>query len=68
MITSREHRGWPLDTEIHDLTAAGLAHASIVRMKIFTLDERLLLRRAGTLAATYRAAGATRARAVVPAA
>jgi len=56
MITSREHLGWPLDAEIRDLAAAGLIHASIVRMKLFTLDERLVLRRAGTLAAPDRAA------------
>ena len=56
MITSRENRGWPLDTEINDGRAAGLGHASVVRMKLFTLDERLVLRRAGALAAADRAA------------
>jgi len=56
IVTSREHRGWPPDTEIRDLAVAGLIHASIVRMKLFTLDERLVLRRAGTLAAPDRAA------------
>jgi mRNA interferase MazF len=50
MITSRENHGWPLDTEIRDLPAAGLAHPSIVRMKLFTLDERFVLRKAGALA------------------
>ena len=52
MITSRENRGWPLDVEIRDLPAAGLAHPSVVRMKLFTLHERLVLRKAGRLAAT----------------
>lgn len=51
MITSRENRGWPLDVELADLKAAALPHASIVRMKLFTLDERLVLRKAGRLAA-----------------
>ncbi len=51
MITSRENRGWPLDVEIRDLASAGLAHPSVVRMKLFTLDERFVLRRAGKLAA-----------------
>ncbi|HWZ95118.1 MAG TPA: type II toxin-antitoxin system PemK/MazF family toxin [Opitutaceae bacterium] len=55
MITSRENRGWPLDVEIRDLSAAGLGHASIVRMKIFTLDERFVLRKAGSLAEPDRA-------------
>ncbi len=56
MITSRENRGWPLDIEIGDLTAAGLSHPSIVRMKLFTLDERLVLRKSGALAARDQAA------------
>ena len=50
MITSRENRGWPLDTDIADLRAAGLGHPSVMRMKLFTLDERLVLRKAGRLA------------------
>ena len=49
MITSRENRGWPLDVAIADLDAAGLPHASVVRMKLFTLDERFVLRKAGRL-------------------
>ena len=56
MITSRENRGWPLDTDIADLRAAGLGHPSVVRMKLFTLDERFVLRRAGALAAPDAAA------------
>lgn len=56
MITSRENRGWPLDTEIRDLGSAGLSHASVVRMKLFTLDERFVLRKAGALAPADRAA------------
>jgi mRNA interferase MazF len=56
MITSRENRGWPLDVELTDLRAAGLPHASVVRMKLFTLDERFVLRKAGRLAETDRAA------------
>ena len=56
MITSRENRGWPLDTEIRELRAAGLSHASVVRMKLFTLDERFVLRKAGALAEADRAA------------
>jgi mRNA interferase MazF len=49
MITSRENRGWPLDTEIKDLAAAGLSHPSVVRMKLFTLDERFVLCKSGAL-------------------
>lgn len=51
MITSADHHPWPLDTPIENLEAAGLTHESVVRMKLFTLDARLVLRRAGVLAA-----------------
>ena len=50
MITSRENRGWPLDVELTNLKSAGLPHASVVRMKLFTLDERFVLSKAGRLA------------------
>jgi len=56
MVTGSEHRGWPLDTEIRDLAAAGLTHPSMVRMKLFTLDERFVIRRAGALAESDRGA------------
>jgi len=49
MITSAQHSNWPLDVEIEDLDAAGLPASSIVRMKLFTLDNQLVLRRTGVL-------------------
>lgn len=55
MITSRENRGWPLDVEITGLKAAGLPHPSVVRMKLFTLDERFVVRTAGRLDEVDRA-------------
>ncbi len=54
MITSASNAAWPLDVEITDQTAAGLAAASLVRMKLFTLDDRFILRRLGQLGATDR--------------
>ncbi len=51
MVTSAKNVRWPLDTEIEDLEAAGLRAPSVVRMKLFTLDHRLILRSAGRLAA-----------------
>lgn len=51
MITSRDNTHWPLDVVIHDGVAAGLNAPSMVRMKLFTLDNRLILRKAGALAA-----------------
>jgi mRNA interferase MazF len=49
MITSAKNSDWPLDTEISDLDSAGLPSASVVRMKLFTLDDQLVIRKAGTL-------------------
>jgi mRNA interferase MazF len=49
MITSSENSDWPLDTEIENLEAAGLPAPSKVRMKLFALDDGLILRKIGTL-------------------
>lgn len=49
MITSAKNSDWPLDIEIEDLDSAGLPSSSIVRMKLFTLDECLVIRKVGTL-------------------
>ena len=49
MITSARQSAWPLDWPIVDLTAAGLPQACVVRLKLFTLDERLVLGRLGAL-------------------
>lgn len=51
MITSAGNSPWPLDVSIGDLAAAGLSASSMVRMKLFTLDHRLVLRKAGRLSA-----------------
>jgi len=55
MITSAKHSAWPLDVPIIDLGATGLSAPSIVRMKLFTLDHRLILARLGKLADVDRA-------------
>jgi len=49
MITSSARSSWPGDVELDDLEAAGLRVACRVRLKIFTLDNRLIVRRAGSL-------------------
>ena len=50
MITSARHSAWPLDVELQDLDAAGLAATSIVRVKLFTLPDSRIIRKAGALA------------------
>jgi mRNA interferase MazF len=54
MITSAGNASWPLDTPITDTEKAGLQAASVIRMKLFTLDDRLILRRIGRLSAPDR--------------
>lgn len=49
MITSAGHAPWPLDVAISDLAGAGLPAPSMIRMKLFTLDNRLILKRLGKL-------------------
>lgn len=49
MITSKKNPSWPLDVEIADMKSAGLSVASVVRMKLFTLDQQLIVRKAGAL-------------------
>ena len=52
MITSAEQSSWPGDMAITDLESAGLTTDCLIRMKLFTLDDRLIIRKAGSLAAT----------------
>ena len=49
MITTSTHSPWPLDIPIADLSPTGLNTESIVRMKLFTLDQALIVRKIGTL-------------------
>jgi len=55
MITSARQSSWPLDWPLEDLQAAGLPQPCLVRFKLFTLDERLVLGGLGALAAADRA-------------
>ena len=54
MITTQTHAAWPGDVLLEGRVAAGLDFPCIVRLKLFTLDNRLLLRTIGTLAARDR--------------
>lgn len=49
MITSAKQSAWAADIAIIDLNSAGLKSPSVVRSKIFTLDERLILKTVGVL-------------------
>jgi mRNA interferase MazF len=56
MITSfkPDRESWPFDMEIIHLKSAGLPVRSIIRMKLFTLDHRLILKQLGSLAGQDR--------------
>jgi mRNA interferase MazF len=49
MITTKSEPGWPGDTPLQDHAAAGLSRPCLVRLKLFTLDNRLLQRRLGRI-------------------
>jgi mRNA interferase MazF len=50
MITTATNVPWPLDVAIQDLAPTGLQTPSIVRMKLFTLDHSLVIKKIGKLA------------------
>jgi mRNA interferase MazF len=51
MITSEKNPGWPFDVKIGSIKKAGLPAPSKVRMKLFTLDSRLIKKKIGGLSA-----------------
>ncbi len=54
MITTKSTPPWPGDHHLVDLGAAGLMTPSLVRIKLFTIDNRLIVRRIGRLARADR--------------
>ncbi len=56
MITSAANAGWPSDVPITDMAGAGLNAASLVRMKLFTLDLAFIQGRIGRLGGRDRKA------------
>ena len=50
MITTATNALWPLDVAIQDLAVTGLQTPSIIRMKLFTLDHSLVIKKIGKLA------------------
>nr|WP_314258271.1 type II toxin-antitoxin system PemK/MazF family toxin [uncultured Devosia sp.] len=55
MITTARRSIWPSDVPITDLNSAGLMQPSVIRFKLFTLPNDLLLRPLGKLAASDQA-------------
>ena len=51
MITTAGHHPWPGDVTLTDLQQAGLNVPCLVRIKLFTLDNRLIVKKIGRLAA-----------------
>lgn len=49
MITTAKRSNWKSDSSLSDWSEAGLPTPSKVRMKIFTLDARLVLKKLGRL-------------------
>lgn len=59
MITSARRSRWGSDIMLIDWSKAGLRSESIVRWKLFTLDEALVIERRGALSARDREAVST---------
>lgn len=49
MITTATHTPWVLDIKINDLKSSGLKTASVVMMKLFTLDHPRVVKQIDTL-------------------
>ena len=49
MITTKHHPPWPGDSQIRYYKNAGLNTPCLVRFKLFTLDNRMILRKIGRL-------------------
>lgn len=49
MITTAARTRWPSDIAIADLASAGLLRACVLRWKLFTLPNELILRQTGKI-------------------
>ena len=65
MITTAAAGGRPGDTQLNDLAEAGLKTPCVMRLKLFTLDNRLIARRVGALSAPDRKAAGMAIRRVI---
>lgn len=51
MVTSAKQSTWAFDTPITDLSSAGLSQPCIIRQKLFSIDEQLIIKQTGHLSA-----------------
>ncbi len=49
MITTASNINWTNDVKILELETTGLSTASVVRMKLFTIDNRIIKKKIGAL-------------------
>ena len=54
VVTSARSSQWPMDWQIKDLQAAGLPQPCVVRFKVFSLDQSLLIGSLGALSEVDR--------------
>lgn len=66
MITTASRTRWPSDLIIDDLAAAGLKRPCVVRWKLFTLPNEIILKLAGKLGEIDRGNVISAARAILP--
>jgi mRNA interferase MazF len=65
MITTASRTRWQSDIAIGDLKAAGLPRPCVVRWKLFTLPNEIILKRAGKLGESDRSNVLNAARAII---
>lgn len=68
MITTAAQTNWPSDIALSADSDAGLTHRSVVRWKLFTLPNDLILRRIGELSSADRTTVAGAAKGILAAA
>jgi len=49
MVTSAKHSTWKYDIPITGLEESGLKAASVIRFKMFSVDERIIVKKIGVL-------------------
>lgn len=49
MVTTAKKSKWSFDTQIKDLKSAGLEVPCLIRMKLFTADKELIIKKIGEL-------------------